>query len=195
VVQVLNGLFSGGQTLALSERQKMETGQWYCCLDPELESLRMRAREAVHEHNTMPPGRRGSVGPALLELFGETAGDFMIEAPFHCAYGFNIELGTGVYLNAGCVILDTASVRIGSQTMLGPHVQIYCAEHHRDPGKRKHGLEIARPVDIGQNVWIGGGAIILGGVCVGDNSIIGAGSIVTRDVAASTIVKGNPACS
>lgn len=180
--------------LALSERQKMKLGQWYCCLDPELDSLRMRAREAVHEHNIMPPRRRGSVGPALLDLLGETSGDFMIEAPFHCAYGFNIEVGKGVYLNAGCVILDTASVHIGDQTMLGPHVQIYCAEHHQDADKRKLGLEIARPVYIGQNVWIGGGAIILGGVCVGDNSIIGAGSIVTRDVAASTTVKGNPAC-
>jgi maltose O-acetyltransferase len=175
-----------------SEREKMAAGDWYSYIDPELDRLRARAREAIHEHNTLPPGRRGNIGPALFELLAGAAPDAIVEAPFHCAYGINIILGEGVYLNAGCAILDTARVRIGNASMLGPNVQIYCAEHHKDAVQRRAGLEIARPVEIGENVWIGGGAIILGGVAVGDGAIIGAGAVVTKDVAVRTTVMGNP---
>lgn len=170
----------------------MAAGEWYTCLDGELEVLRGTARSAVHEHNTMPPADRGGIGPQLKHLIGsETA---MIEAPFHCAYGFNITLGEHVYLNAGCTILDCASVTISDQSQLGPNVQIYCAEHHQDPVKRSvHGLEIAHPVYLGKRVWIGGGAIILAGVTIGDGAVVGAGSVVTKDVAPGDIVVGNPA--
>jgi maltose O-acetyltransferase len=102
-------------------------------------------------------------------------------------------LGDLVFINTGCVILDSAPVHIGDATLIGPGVQIYCAEHHRDPEKRKAGLEIAKPVNIGENVWIGGGAIILAGVTIGDDAIIGAGSVVTKDVASGVTVVGNPA--
>lgn len=176
-----------------SERHKMAAGEWYCCLDPELEALRDKAREAVHLHNTLPPAERGPVAPALKALFADVADEVLIEAPFHCAYAMNISLGRGVYFNAGCTILDTAPVRIGDGTMFGPGVHVYCAEHHKDPTLRAAGLEIARPVTIGKNVWIGGGAIILAGVSIGDRAIVGAGSVVTRDVAADTTVAGNPA--
>ena len=176
-----------------SEREKMAAGLWYSCLDPELENLRITARHAIHSHNTRPPDQRGPVAPELAALFGTVAPDIWIEAPFHCAYGFNIHLGAGVYLNAGCTILDTAPVRIGNATMLGPSVQIYCAEHHTDPQKRAAGLEIARPVTLGHNVWIGGGAILLAGITIGDRAIVGAGSVVTRDVPADATVTGNPA--
>lgn len=175
-----------------SERQKMEAGEWYRCIDPELDALRGTARDAIHEHNTLPPALRGAIGPALRTLMNAGAGA-MIEAPFHCAYAINIALGRDVYLNAGCVILDTAGVTIGDGTMLGPTVQIYCADHHRDPELRRAGLEIAKPVTIGRNAWIGGGAIILGGVRVGDGAIVGAGAVVTGDVAAGSTVTGNPA--
>jgi len=175
-----------------SERLKMAAGEWYCCLDPELDELRQRARRAIHRHNTMPPDERGALAPELRALF-VSAGDIFIEAPFHCAYGMNIELGHGVYLNAGCTILDTAPVRIGARTLLGPGVQIYCAEHAKDPKMRFEGLEIAKPVTIGEDVWIGGGAIILAGVTIGARAIVGAGSVVTRDVAADAVVVGNPA--
>lgn len=183
----------GVNILTISEREKMALGQWYCCIDPELEALRRQACEAVFEHNTRPPSQRGNMGLALSQLFAEVAPDTLVEAPFHCAYGINITLGQGVYLNVGCTILDTSTVRIGSASMLGSNVQIYCAEHHKDPAKRKAGLEIAKPVDIGQNVWIGGNAIILGGVTIGDDAIVGAGAVVTRNVAANTTVMGNPA--
>ena len=183
----------GDGIMTASEREKMEAGQWYTCIDPELDELRMRARQAVTEHNFLDPERRGAIGPALRTLLAEAGDDIFIEAPFHCAYGINIALGQRVYLNAGCTFLDTARVEIGDDTMLGPYVQIYCAEHHKDPAKRKAGLEIARPVAIGSNVWIGGGAILLPGVTVGSGAIIGAGSVVTANVAPGVTVAGNPA--
>ncbi|MBP1887176.1 sugar O-acetyltransferase [Sinorhizobium mexicanum] len=176
-----------------SEREKMGAGAWYRCLDPELDELRARARRAIHQHNILPPDERGGLAPALRALFADVAADVFVEAPFHCSYGLNIRLGDRVYLNAGCTILDSAPVVIGSDTMLGPGVQIYCAEHHKDPALRREGLEIARPVTIGENVWIGGGAIILAGVTIGDGAIVGAGAVVTRDVAPGATVVGNPA--
>lgn len=176
----------------MGERQKMEAGDWYCCLDPELDHLREVAREAVHEHNTMPPGQRGAIGPRLKALLG-SAGEVFVEAPLHVAYGFNLHLADGVYINAGCAILDTAPVRIGARSMLGPNVQIYCAEHHKDRRLRADGLEVARPVTIGADVWIGGGAIILPGIRIGDGAIVGAGSVVTRDVPEDATVLGAPA--
>lgn len=176
-----------------SERARMTAGEWYRCIDPELDGMRERAYEAVHEHNMLPPRQRGNIGPTLAGLFGAVGKDVRIEAPFHCAYGVNIELGVKVYLNAGCTILDTARVVIGRATMLGPNVQIYCAEHHKDPALRAAGLERAKPVLIGENVWIGGGAILLPGISVGNDAIIGAGAVVTRDVPAGRAVVGNPA--
>ena len=175
-----------------TERQKMDAGAWYTCLDDELEELRSAARSAVHEHNHLPPEKRTSMGPKLAQLI--SAESAIIEAPFHCAYGINIRLGKNVFLNAGCTILDCATVTIGDECQLGPNVQIYCAEHHKDPIKRSvEGLEIARPVHIEKRTWIGGGAIILAGVTIGEGAVIGAGSGVTKDVAAGQIVVGNPA--
>jgi len=179
--------------VAQSELQKMASGQWYSCLDPEIAVLQMRARRALHAHNTLPPQMRDPMADELRALFARVGQNARIEAPFHCAYGMNISLGPDVYLNAGCTILDTAPVLIGAQTLLGPGVQIYCANHHQDPEKRAAGLEIALPVTIGRRVWLGGSAIILPGVCIGDGAIIGAGSVVTRDVEAGATVVGNPA--
>ena len=176
-----------------NEREKMAAGEWYCCLDDELDLLRRQARVAVHAHNHMPPDERGTVAPALRALFGSAAPDIFIEAPFHCSYGMNIHLGERVYFNAGCTILDSGRVSIGARTMFGPGAQIYCAEHHKDPALRSKGIEIARPVAIGNDVWIGGSAIILGGVTIGEGAIVGAGAVVTRDVPAGATVVGNPA--
>lgn len=170
----------------------MLDGEWYTCIDDELERMRMAAREAVHQHNVSPPHERGQIGQKLHTLLGKP--DAFIEAPFHCAYGRHIKIGPGVYVNAGCVILDSAEVCIGERTQIGPNVQIYCAEHHHDPTLRTEGgLEIARAVSIGQRVWIGGGAIILAGVTIGDGAIVGAGAVVTRDVKPAQTVAGNPA--
>jgi maltose O-acetyltransferase len=179
--------------MPVSEREKMAAGEWYCCLDAELDRLRQQARVAVHAHNTLPPDERGAAAPALRALFAQAAPDIFIEAPFHCSYGINIVLGERVYFNAGCTILDSGRVTIGDRSMFGPGVQIYCAEHHRDLPLRGAGIEIARPVTIGSDVWIGGGAIILGGVAIGEGAIVGAGAVVTKDVPAGATVVGNPA--
>ncbi len=177
----------------MSERKKMQSGQWYCCLDPELDALRAQARRAVHAHNTCPPDTRGAMAPELQNLLRHVGKGCFLEAPFHCAYGLNIHLGNSVYFNTGCVVLDTAPVRVGDGTMFGPNVQIYCAHHAKVAADRARGLEIGLPVTIGSQVWIGGGAILLPGVTIGDNATIGAGSVVTKDVAAGATVVGNPA--
>lgn len=177
----------------MTELEKMRAGAWYCCLTDELEEMRRAARRAVHQHNTLAPDERGAVAPLLRSLFAEVADDAMIEAPFHCSYGVNLHLGPQVYLNAGCVVLDSAPVRIGARSMLGPGVHIYCAEHHHDPALRGQGIEIARPVTLGADVWIGGRAVIMAGVRIGDGAIVAAGAVVTRDVAAGAKVAGVPA--
>ncbi|ATF18827.1 Acetyltransferase (isoleucine patch superfamily) [Phaeobacter gallaeciensis] len=171
----------------------MQAGDWYCCLDSELGALRHQARLAVHQHNHRPPDPSAPLSPPLATLFAKHGQNCLIEAPFHCAYGLNIHLGDQVYMNAGCTILDSAPVRIGDRTMLGPNVQIYCAQHHKDKDLRAKGLEIAHPVTLGCDVWIGGGAIILPGVSIGDGAIVGAGAVVTKDVEAGVTVVGNPA--
>ncbi len=179
--------------MAQTEREKMLAGAWHSCFDDELEEMRMTARRAVHQHNTMAPDERGTIAPRLAALIGDVAAYVFIEAPFHCAYGVHLRLEPGVYMNAGCVILDTALVTIGTRTLLGPGVQILCPNHHLEPGPRAAGMERSQPVTIGSNVWLGAGAIVLPGVTIGDNAIVGAGSVVTRDVAPGETVMGNPA--
>ncbi|MEM8824413.1 MAG: sugar O-acetyltransferase, partial [Pseudomonadota bacterium] len=157
----------------------MAAGQWYSCLDAELAAMRERAREACHAHRVMDPADRGAIAEPLADLFGSIGPGAFVEAPFHCSYGVNVVLGAGVYVNANCTLLDSARIEIGDRSMLGPGVQIYCADHHRDPIRRSEGIERARPVTIGCDVWVGGAAIVMPGVMVGDGAIIGAGAVVT----------------
>ena len=129
----------------------------------------------------------------LVERFASVGEDALIRPPFFCDHGHNISLGAGAFLNYNCIILDVEPVSIGRGTAIGPAVQILAADHPRDPGLRRQKVRFGRPVTIGANVWIGGGAIILPGVTIGDDAIVGAGSIVTRDVARGATVVGNPA--
>ncbi|MEA3011087.1 MAG: maltose O-acetyltransferase [Sphingomonadales bacterium] len=129
----------------------------------------------------------------LVERFASVGAKALIRPPFFCDYGHNISLGPGAFLNYACVILDVEPVHIGEGTAIGPAVQILASDHPRDPRLRQQKVRFGRPVTIGANVWIGGGAIILPGVTIGDDAIVGAGSIVTRDVAAGVTVVGNPA--
>lgn len=172
---------------------ELADGRWYSCMVPELEALRDVARQACWRHAAMDPSLRGPCAPELAALFAAIGEGVFIEAPFHAAYGRNLALGERVYINAGCVVLDAAPVRIGRRTMLGPAVHIYCADHAHGLSERRSGLERALPVTIGEDVWIGGGAILLPGVTVGDGAIVGAGAVVTRDVAAGMRVVGSPA--
>ena len=128
----------------------------------------------------------------LVELFGAIGAGEEIEPDFRCDYGFNIRAGAKLFMNFGCVVLDCAPVTIGDGCLFGPGVHIYAATHPTDPAVRLTGRELARPVTIGHNVWVGGGAIICPGVTIGDGAVIGAGAVVTRDVGAGVTVVGNP---
>ena len=174
-----------------SEREKMLAGELYNAGDPELQSEQRATADWVARCNAMPEGvARDAVLRGRLAELGQGA---VIRPPFHCDYGFNIRIGPRAFLNFNCVILDVVAVEIGARTLIGPAVQIYAADHPRDAATRRAGLEFGRPVRIGTDVWIGGGAIILPGVTIGDGAVVGAGSVVTRDVAPGAIVKGNPA--
>ena len=173
-----------------SEREKMLAGALYDSRDAELQAELAATAGWLARYNASLPADR----PKLLrERLGSVGEGAQVRAPFFCDYGFNIHLGPGVFLNFNCVILDVAEVHIGEGTQIGPAVQIYAADHPREQAVRETGLEFGRPVQIGRHVWIGGGAILLPGVRIGDGAIVGAGSVVTRDVPAGAIVKGNPA--
>ena len=170
----------------------MLAGEPYDASDPELQSDRAANHRWLARFNAAladGPARWHALLGERLAAVGEGT---IIRPPFHCDYGFNIYLGTGVFLNFNCVILDVVGVHIGDRTQIGPGAQILAADHPRDPAERAAGLESGRAVRIGGNVWIGAGAIILPGVSVGDGALVGAGSEVTRDVPAGAIEGGNP---
>ena len=177
----------------VTEKRKMLAGEPYRPDDPELQAEQATAKAWMVRYNAALGASVAERHALLREQLGEVGEDAVIRPPFHCDYGGNIRLGAGVFLNFGCVILDVAAVTIGAGTQIGPAVQIYAADHPRDPQARRAGVELGRPVTIGRNVWIGGGAILLPGVTVGDDAVIGAGSVVTRDVPAGATARGNPA--
>ena len=176
-----------------TEKQKMLAGELYRPDDPELQAELAAARVWIAEYNAalaLSAVERHALLRKRLGFVGEGA---EIRPPFFCDYGTNITIGAGAFLNFNCVILDVAAVSIGHGAQIGPAVQIYAADHPRDAEQRRVGLELGRPVTIGRNVWIGGGAIILPGVTIGDDAVVGAGAVVTRDVPAGMTVVGNPA--
>lgn len=176
--------------MARSEREKMLAGELYRSGDAEIQRELTEAAEWLVRFNaSIPPERR----PLLAERLAQVGDGVEVRPPFFCDYGFNIKLGAGVFINFNCVILDVVEVSIGDRTQIGPCVHIYSADHPRDANVRKAGLELGRPVHIGRDVWIGGNAVILPGVTVGDNAIIGAAAVVTRDVPIGVTVVGNPA--
>jgi maltose O-acetyltransferase len=173
----------------------MLAGESYLAGDPELQADREAAAAWMVRYNATLDRSETERRILLRERLAEVGDGAVIRPPFHCDYGYNIRLGSDVFLNFDCVILDVVAVTIGGGTQIGPAVQIYAADHPRDPEQRRTGAEFGRPVVIGRNVWIGGGAIILPGVTIGDDAIIGAGSVVTRDVPAGATARGNPARS
>ncbi len=176
-----------------TELEKMLAGHLYRPGAPEIQAAQAATKQWLARFNAslaLPGAERRAL---LAQRLGSVGKGAVIRPPFHCDYGFNIHLGDEVFLNFNCVILDVVEVTIGAATQIGPAVQIYAADHPRDPAQRRTGLEFGRPVRIGRNVWIGGGAIILPGTTIGDDCMIGAGSIVTHDVPAGSTVAGNPA--
>ena len=176
-----------------TEKQKMIAGELYSAADPELQRDQAAALAWMTVYNTPSATTAQDRQARLIEGLGEVGRDVVIRPPFHIDYGYNITLGDRVFMNFGCVVLDVAAVTIGDGTQIGPVVQILTADHPRDPIERRSGLEFGRPIHIGANVWIGGGAIILPGVTIGDDAVIGAGAVVTRDVPAGATAVGNPA--
>jgi maltose O-acetyltransferase len=179
--------------MSKTEKQKMLAGELYRPGSPELAADEAANKAWLVRYNAagaLPASERRVL---LAEHFGRVGNGAVVRPPFFCDCGYNIQLGDGVFLNFNCVILDIVEVVIGDRTQIGPAVQIYAADHPRDAATRRDGLEFGRPVTIGSDVWIGGGAIILPGVTIGDGAVVGAGSVVTRDVPAGATVAGNPA--
>ena len=174
-----------------TEKEKMLAGESYNCLDPELETERQKAKAFLHLYNlTEARPERQAI---LQQLLGQIGQNSTIEPPFYCSYGKNIHISDHVFLNVLCTILDCNEVQIGYHVMIGPAVQIYTAAHDLQAETRIQGWETAKPIVIEENVWIGGGAILLPGVRIGRNAVVGAGAVVSRSVPANTVVAGNPA--
>lgn len=175
-----------------SELEKMRAGLPYRPGDPELVAMRKRAQSLMRDYNQTVYGDDEERAGLLHALFGQPT-DAVIRPPFHVDYGSEIRLGRGVFINYGCVILDVARVEIGDRVQIGPYVQILTADHPRNAAERATGAEWGHPIRIGDDAWIGGGAILLPGVRIGEGAIVAAGAVVTRNVAAGATVTGNPA--
>ena len=178
----------------MSEKEKMLNGELYMPDNDEtLYNERIKCKTLCHKYNSLLPEKTEERKELIKQIVGKIQNEYWIEQPFYCDYGYNIELGENFYSNHNLVILDCAKVKIGNNVAIGPNCGIYTAEHPLDSETRNKGLEYAKPITIGDNVWIGGGVSILSGVTIGDNAVIGAGSVVTKDVPENTVVVGNPA--
>ena len=170
----------------------MLAGQLYDPLDDQLSEERLQARLLIKELNYSREDEVEKRAEILKKLLPKAGEDLWIQPPFYCDYGSNMILGEKVFFNFNCVILDVMKVEIGSRTLIGPNVQIYTATHPLNHKERATGLEFAKPVHIGADVWIGGSVVICPGVTVGDRTVIGAGSVVTKDLPADVFAAGNP---
>jgi maltose O-acetyltransferase len=173
-------------------KEKMLAGEMYQAADPQLVAERLAAQELVFDLNALPPRATEQKEALLRQLLGGTSSRFHIELPFRCDYGYNIQVGENFYANYNCTILDCAPVTIGDNVLLAPNVSLFTAGHALHPVPRAQEWEFARPITIGNNVWLGGNVVVTPGVSIGDNSVIGAGSVVTRDVPANVVAVGNP---
>jgi maltose O-acetyltransferase len=174
-----------------TERQKMLAGEMYDPFDPELVAAREQARDRCRSLNATREGQQDERRAILRELFGKGGETVWMQPPFFCDYGSNIELGERVFFNFNCIVLDVCRVRIGDFSLFGPAVQIYTATHPLNAELRRR-EESGKPIEIGSDVWVGGGAIILPGVRIGSRAVIGAGSVVTRDIPDGVFAAGNP---
>jgi maltose O-acetyltransferase len=174
-----------------TEREKMTAGEMYDPMDPELAAGRDRARDLCLALHATRPAQGDERRRLLRQLFATGGDSVVLEPPFFCDYGFNVELGERVFFNFNCVILDVCPVRIGSFTLFGPAVQILTPMHPLNAALRR-GKEFGKPIEIGSDVWVGGGALILPGVRIGSGAVIGGGSVVTRDVPEGVLAAGNP---
>lgn len=176
-----------------SEKEKCRMGELYDANnDAELIAERQVCKDVCYEYNHTLPSDAVRRGKILAGLLGRTGKKFLIEQPFFCDYGYNIEIGENFYANMNCVILDEARVRFGDNVFIAPNCGFYTAGHPFDVELRNKGMEYARPITVGDNVWIGAHVCVLPGVTIGSYCVIGAGSVVTRDIPAGSLAVGNP---
>ena len=176
-----------------SEKAKMLAGELYRSADPELVEDVQRAQRLLREYNAIPFGDTGAAMALLRRLLGSVGDGTVLRPFFACDYGYNIRLGINAFINFNCVFLDCAPIEIGDHVLLGPGVHLYAATHPLDAAERRGGLELAKPISVGDDAWLGGGTIVLPGVTIGARAVVGAGSVVTRDISADARVAGNPA--
>jgi len=175
-----------------TEEEKMLAGELYAAFDPALVAARTRAKRLLHRLNVTEYLVTDRAREVLAELLPHAGPNLWVEPPFHCDYGSNIHCGANVYFNVHCVVLDAARITIGSNVLFGPGVQLYAATHPLGAEVRRT-LELARPIRIGDDCWLGGGSIVCPGVSIGAGCVIGAGSVVTKDVPPYSLAVGNPA--
>jgi len=176
-----------------SQRERMLAGDLYIADDPELEAESLRAMTLSAEYNSLAADDTRGRDRVLGELLGHIGADSHLRAPFHCDYGWNIRIGARTFANFGLVALDVAPIVIGDDVQIGPSVQLLTPTHPLDPELRRAKWEAAEPITIGDNVWLGGGAIILAGVDIGKNTVVGAGAVVTRSLPEGVVAVGSPA--
>ena len=176
----------------MDQKERMLRGLPYKAWLDGLEAERDACKAKVYELNMLPPAERGRIPALLKDLFGKTGERLFVEPPFHCDYGWNIEVGENFFANYNLTVLDVGKVTFGDNVQIAPNVSIYTAGHPVHPMSRNSGYEYGIPITVGSNVWIGGSVVILPGVTIGDNAVIGAGSVVTKDIPANCIAAGNP---
>ena len=174
------------------QKERMLSGLPYKAWLDGLTEEREACKQKIYEFNLLPPKERGQIPDLLKSILGRTGDNLWIEPPFHCDYGWNIEVGENFFANYNLTILDVGKVTIGKNAQIAPNVSIYTAGHPIHPDSRNSGYEYGIPITIGDNVWIGGNTVILPGVTIGDNVVIGAGSVVTKDIPDNAIAVGNP---
>jgi len=175
-----------------TEKEKMIAGELYNPLDPQLTAERLHARLLLKELNDAREDQSEERKRILAALLPNAGAGLWLQPPFYCDYGYNIKTGENVFFNFNCVVLDVAPVTIGSRTLFGPNVQIYTATHPLNHQERASGVEYAKPIVIGEDVWMGGSVVVCPGVAIGDRTVIGAGSVVTKDIPPEVFAAGNP---
>lgn len=176
-----------------SQRERMLSGELYIADDPELAAERLRAARLTDQFNTSDPADPATRRAILRELLGFLGAGAEICPPLRCDYGYQIRIGARTFVNYGAVLLDVAAITIGEDVQVGPNVLLLTATHPVEAAARRAKLEFAKPITIGDNVWLGGGAIILPGVSIGENTVVGAGAVVAKDFPANVVAVGNPA--
>lgn len=175
-----------------SEKEKMLSGEPYVANGKQLFTERLHARSMLFKINNLPPHQLKERAALFAELFAEVGKNCQIEPPFYCDYGYNISIGKNFFANFNLTILDCAKVVIGDNVLIAPNVGLYTAGHPVHPVPRTNGYEFALPITIGNNVWIGGNAVVNPGISIGENSVIGAGSVVTKNIPPDVVAAGNP---